>query len=61
MLKKIKSFKLTVNDRRIGAKRFVQEFIGNSLAGMVETLRLKDSTIHKINIEIKFIEKSSSE
>ncbi|MHA2224016.1 MAG: hypothetical protein ACXAC8_02355 [Candidatus Hodarchaeales archaeon] len=60
-MKKIKSFKLTVNDRRIGAKRFVQEFIGNSLAGMVETLRLKDSTIHKINIEIKFIEKSSSE
>lgn len=60
-MKKIQKFKLTVNDERIGAKRFVQEFIGNSLAGMIETLRLKDPSIHKINIEIEYTEKSSSE
>ena len=50
-----------MNDERIGVKRFVQEFIGNSLAGMIETLRLKDPSIHKINIEIEYKEKSSSE
>ena len=50
-----------MNDERIGVKRFVQEFIGNSLAGMIETLRLKDPSIHKIYIEIEYTEKSSSE
>lgn len=58
-MRKILSFKLHVNDKKIGAKRFVQEFIGNSLAGMVESLRLKDPFIQKINLEIEFDKKDS--
>ena len=58
-MRKIISFKLHVNDKKIGAKRFVQEFIGNSLVGMVESLRLKDPFIQKINLEIKFEENDS--
>ncbi|NHJ01095.1 MAG: hypothetical protein EAX86_03085 [Candidatus Heimdallarchaeota archaeon] len=50
----IKSFKLEVNGKKISAKRFVQEFIGNSLLGQIQTLRLKDPTIERIYVEIEF-------
>lgn len=56
-MQKILSFKLQVNDEKIAAKRFVREFIGNSLVGMVETLHLKDPTIRKINLVIEFRER----
>ncbi|MFX0013096.1 MAG: hypothetical protein ACFFB2_04645 [Promethearchaeota archaeon] len=51
---KIKSFRLLVNEEKIVAKRFVQQFIGNSLVGMVESLRLKDPSIRKIDLVIEF-------
>lgn len=53
-LLKIKSFRLLVNEEKIVAKRFVQQFIGNSLVGMVESLRLKDPSIRKIDLVIEF-------
>ncbi|MHA2247940.1 MAG: hypothetical protein ACXADY_23540 [Candidatus Hodarchaeales archaeon] len=56
-MQKIKSFKLIVNDEKIAAKRFIREFIGNSLLGMVETLHLRDPTVRKINLMIEFRER----
>jgi len=55
-LRKIKSFNLQVNEEKIPAKRFVQQFIGNSLVGMVETLHLKDQSVQKIDLTIEFDE-----
>lgn len=55
-MRKIRLFRLEVNDEKVGAKRFVREFIGNSLAAMVESLRLKDPNIRKIDISIEFDE-----
>ena len=53
-MREIESFKLEVNGKEIGTKKFVKEFIGNSLLGQVETLRLKDSGIDAISIEIRY-------
>ncbi|MFW9903854.1 MAG: hypothetical protein ACFFFH_05940 [Candidatus Thorarchaeota archaeon] len=53
-MQKINSFNLHINDEKVPTKKFVQQFIGNSLIGMVESLHLKDPTVHKITLEIKF-------
>jgi len=53
-MKEIVDFKLEVNGQLIHAKNFVKEIIGNSLLGQVETLRLKDSNIKNIRIEINY-------
>ena len=57
-MRKIKSFNLQVNEEKIPAKRFVQQFIGNSLVGMVETLQLKDPSIQKMVLAIEFDEEN---
>ncbi|MFX0210173.1 MAG: hypothetical protein ACFFDT_29595 [Candidatus Hodarchaeota archaeon] len=59
-MQKIKSFNLQVNEKKIPVKKFVQQFIGNSLVGMVETLHLRDPSIQKINLEIEFNEENKS-
>ncbi|MFX1515264.1 MAG: hypothetical protein ACFFC6_03080 [Promethearchaeota archaeon] len=53
-MQKIISFNLNVNEKKVATKKFVQQFIGNALIGMVESLRLKDPTIQKIHLEIEF-------
>lgn len=53
-MQKIISFNLNVNEKKVTTKKFVQQFIGNALIGMVESLRLKDPTIQKIHLEIEF-------
>ena len=53
-MREIKSFKLEVNGKNVGAKRFVRDFIGNSLLGQIECLRLKDSKVQKIDLQIEF-------
>jgi hypothetical protein len=58
-MRKIKSFKLQVNERNIGTKRFVREFIGNSLLGQIECLRLEGSQVQRVNLEIEFDEEST--
>ncbi len=58
-MRKIKSFKLQVNDRNIGTKRFVREFIGNSLLGQIECLRLDDPQVQNVNLQIEFDEEST--
>ena len=56
IMREVKDFELFVNGEKIGAKMFVREIIANSLLGMVETLRLKDPNIKKINLKIEFEE-----
>ncbi|MHA1214817.1 MAG: hypothetical protein ACTSR2_04675 [Candidatus Hodarchaeales archaeon] len=54
-MRKVDQFKLEVNGKKIGAKRFVKEFIANSLLGQVECLRLKEvMKVNKITLEITF-------
>ncbi len=48
---------LKVNDTSIGVKKFVQDFIGKSIFGMISTLRIKDLDIQKITLEIEYGEK----
>ena len=58
-MRKIKSFKLQVNERNVGTKRFIREFIGNSLLGQIECLRLDDPQIQRIDLQIEFDEEST--
>ncbi|MHA2075220.1 MAG: hypothetical protein ACW97X_11420 [Candidatus Hodarchaeales archaeon] len=53
-MRKIKSLKLQVNDNDVPTKGFVKEFIGNSLLGQIECLRLKDPNIQKVNLIIEY-------
>jgi len=53
-MREIKSFKLEVNGDNVATKRFVRDFIGNSLLGQIESLRLKDSKVQKIDLQIEF-------
>ena len=53
-MRTIKSFKLQVNDNHVPTKGFVKEFIGNSLLGQIECLRLKGSNIQKVNLIIEY-------
>lgn len=53
-MRKIKSFKLQVDGNNVPAKGFVKEFIGNSLLGQIECLRLKDSNIQFVNLIIEY-------
>lgn len=53
-MREIKSFKLEVNGKNVAAKRFVRDFIGNSILGQIESLRLKDSKVQKIDLQIEF-------
>ncbi len=53
-MREVKSFKLEVNGKNVAAKRFVRDFIGNSLLGQIESLRLKDSKVRKIDLQIEF-------
>ncbi|MFX1283621.1 MAG: hypothetical protein ACFFB5_08195 [Promethearchaeota archaeon] len=57
-MRKIKSFDLQVNEKKIPSKKFVRQFIGNSLVGMVEALHLKDPAIKKIDLRIEFNEEN---
>ena len=54
IMRKIKSLKLEVNDQLVPIKGFVKEFIGNSLLGQIECLRLKDPNIQKVNLIIEY-------
>jgi len=45
---------MQVNGENVSTKKFVKEFIGNSLAGMVESLHIKDPIIRKVNLEIEY-------
>ncbi|MHA1974438.1 MAG: hypothetical protein ACTSW1_15680 [Candidatus Hodarchaeales archaeon] len=61
-MRKIKQFKLEVNGKRIGTKRFVKEFIANSLLGQVECLRLKETMkVDTIALEVTFEDEEKSE
>lgn len=55
-MRKIKSFNLEVNDQKTAAKKFVQEFLGNSLLGQIECLRLKEPIVQKISLHVEFTE-----
>lgn len=56
-MREVTKVSLKVNDTSIGVKKFVQEFIGKSILGMVSSLRIKDLDIQKINIQIEYGEK----
>ncbi len=56
-MKEVNSVKLKVNDKSIGIKQFVQDFIGQSVFGMVNSLRVKGMEINKILVEIEYKEK----
>ena len=53
-MRKIKSFQLQVNDNNIPTKRFVKEFIGNSLLAQIKSLRLKDPDVQKVSLVIEY-------
>jgi hypothetical protein len=53
-MKEVCDVKLKVNGKSIGIKQFVQEFIGQSVFGMVSSLRIKGMDIKEISLEIEY-------
>ncbi|MHA2317865.1 MAG: hypothetical protein ACXAC6_08980, partial [Candidatus Hodarchaeales archaeon] len=56
-MREVTKVRLKVNDTSIGVKKFVQEFIGKAIFGMISSLRIKDLDIQKITLEIEYEEK----
>ncbi len=56
-MREVTKVRLKVNDTPIGVKKFVQEFIGKTIFGMISSLRIKNLDIQKINLEIEYEEK----
>ncbi|MHA1976737.1 MAG: hypothetical protein ACW98F_13715 [Candidatus Hodarchaeales archaeon] len=56
-MKEVNSVKLEVNGKSIGIKQFVQDFIGQSVFGMVSSLRVKGMEIQEISLKIEYGEK----
>ena len=53
-MQEVKEITLIVNGKRIGLKKFVKEFVGNSVFGMISALRLKQEEITHIELKIKY-------
>ncbi|MHA2175647.1 MAG: hypothetical protein ACXABI_12515 [Candidatus Hodarchaeales archaeon] len=53
-MQEVKEITLMVNGKRIGLKKFVKEFIGNSVLGMVSSLRIKNEEITKIDLRLEY-------
>ena len=53
-MKDVKDLTLKVNGKSIGLKRFVKEFVGSSVFGMISSLRVKNMEIQKISLEIEY-------
>ena len=56
-MQEVTKVKLKVNDTPIGVKKFVQEFIGKVVFGMISSLRIKNLDVKKITLEIEYGEK----
>ena len=56
-MREVTKVKLKVNDTPIGTKKFVQEFIGKAIYGMISSLRIKNLDIQKVSLEIEYGEK----
>lgn len=56
-MREVTNVRLKVNDTPIGVKKFVQEFIGKTIFGMISSLRIKNLDIQKITLEIEYEEK----
>lgn len=56
-MKEVDQVKLEVNGQSIGIKQFVQDFVGQSVYGMVNSLRIKGMDIEQITLKIKYKEK----
>jgi hypothetical protein len=56
-MKEVENVKLKVNGKSIGMKQFVQDFVGQSIYGMVSSLRIKGMEINNISLEIVYQEK----
>ena len=56
-MREVTKARLKVNDTPIGVKKFVQEFIGKTIFGMISSLRIKNLDIQKITLEIEYEEK----
>jgi hypothetical protein len=56
-MREVTKVRLKVNDTSIGVKKFVQEFIGKTIFGMISSLRIKNLDIQKITLEIEYEEK----
>jgi hypothetical protein len=56
-MKEVDRAKLAVNGQSIGMKQFIQDFVGQSVYGMVNALRIKGMDIEQITLEIKYKEK----
>lgn len=55
-MQEVKAVTLIVNGKRIGLKKFVKEFVGNSVFGMISALRLKHEGITQIELKIDYSE-----
>ena len=53
-MKEVKDLTLKVKGKLIGTKQFVKEFIGSSVYGMVNSLRIKNMEIETISLEVEF-------
>ena len=56
-MREVTKVRLKVNDTPIGVKKFVQEFIGKTIFGMISSLRIKNLDIQKITLQIEYEEK----
>ena len=61
IVREVTKLKLKVNDTSIGVKKFVQEFIGKAIFGMISSLRIKNLDIQKITLEIEYREKKGAD
>lgn len=57
-MKDVKDLTLKVNGKPIGLKLFVKRFIGSTVFGMINSLRIKNMEIQKISLEIEYREES---
>ena len=52
-VKEVEDVILEVNGKTIGLKQFVQDFIGQSVFGMISSLRVKGMYIQNISLKIE--------
>ena len=53
-VKEVEDVILEVNGKTIGLKQFVQDFIGQSVFGMISSLRVKGMDIQNISLKIEY-------
>ncbi len=60
-MREVTKVKLKINDTPIGVKKFVQDFIGKTVFGMIGSLRIKNLDVRKITLEIVYGEKKEKD